>query len=54
MEAVLVRHILNLPPLVVGVEVGVAAPDDPGLVTLGLHVPVRLGSRQPGSSIGKL
>ena len=43
-KAVLVRHILDLSPLIVGVEVGVAASHHPGLVTLGLHVAVRLGS----------
>ena len=53
-KAVLVRHILDLAPLIVGVEVGVAASHHAGLVTLGLHVAVRLGSWQAGSSIGKL
>ena len=45
-KAVLVRHILDLAPLIVGVEVGVAATDHTSLVTLRLHIPVRLGSGQ--------
>ena len=53
-KAVLVSHVLNLAPLIVGVEVGVAAPHHPGLVTLGLHVAVRLGSWESGRGIGKL
>ena len=53
-KAVLVRHILDLAPLIVGVEVGVAASHHSGLVTLGLHVPVGLGSWQPGRGKGEL
>lgn len=53
-KAVLVRHILDLAPLIVGVEVGVAASHHSGLVTLGLHVAVRLGSWQSGRSVGEL
>ena len=53
-KAVLVRHILDLTPLVVGVEVGVAASHHSGLVALGLDVSVRLGAWESGGSIGKL
>ena len=53
-EAVLVRHILDLTPLIVGVEVGVTSPDHPGLVTFRLNIPVWPGSWQSGRSVGKL
>ena len=53
-KAVLVSHILDLTPLVVGVEVGVAASHHSSLVPFGLDVAVWLGSGQAGSSIGKL
>ena len=53
-KAVLVSHILDLTPLVVGVEVGVAASHHSSLVPFGLDVAVWLGSGQSGSSIGKL
>ena len=53
-KAVLVRHILDLAPLIVGVEVSVAASHHPGLVTFRLHVAVRLSPGQSGRSIGKL
>ena len=44
----------HLSPLLVGVEVGVAAPDDALRVTLGLHVAVRRRPGQAGRGEGVL
>ena len=44
----------HLSPLLVGVEVGVAAPDDALRVPLGLHVAVRRRPGQAGSGEGVL
>ena len=56
LKIILFRYLIKSPclcahlsPLLVGVEVGVAAPDDPLRVALGLHVAVRRRPGQAGS-----